>query len=62
MADTTAVRKASKAFYAALNAMAKGDAAPMMAAWSHGATATTMHPIGGREAGWAQVCVVASTT
>lgn len=50
-----AVRKASKSFYSALNSMAKADAAPMLAVWSHSADATTMHPIGGREAGWSKV-------
>ena len=50
-----AVRKASKSFYSALNSMANGDAAPMLAVWSHSADATTMHPIGGREAGWNKV-------
>jgi ketosteroid isomerase-like protein len=55
MAAEAAVRKASKAFYAALNRMAAGDAGPMADVWSHGATATTMHPIGGREVGWSKV-------
>ncbi|HET7225414.1 MAG TPA: nuclear transport factor 2 family protein [Candidatus Eisenbacteria bacterium] len=50
-----AVRNASKSFYAALNSMAKGDAAPMLAVWSHSPDVTTMHPIGGREAGWNKV-------
>ena len=50
-----AVRNASKSFYSALNSMAKGDAAPMLAVWSHSADATTMHPIGGREVGWNKV-------
>ena len=49
------VRKASKAFYAAMNRMAKGDAGPMAVIWSHSATTTTMHPIGGREVGWAKI-------
>lgn len=46
------VRKASGQFYAALNRMLKGDAGPLTDIWSHGATVTTMHPIGGREVGW----------
>jgi ketosteroid isomerase-like protein len=49
------VRKASEQFYAALNRMANGDAGPMADIWSHSATVTTMHPIGGREVGWDQV-------
>jgi ketosteroid isomerase-like protein len=55
MAVPAAVRKASKSFYAALTAMAQGDAGPMGAIWSHSATVTTMHPIGGREKGWSKV-------
>jgi ketosteroid isomerase-like protein len=49
------VRDASNKFYAALNRMANGDAAPLAGIWSHSATVTTMHPIGGREVGWDQV-------
>lgn len=49
------VRAASKGFYAALNRMLNGDAASLGDIWSHGATVTTMHPIGGRELGWDQV-------
>jgi ketosteroid isomerase-like protein len=55
MAAQAPVRKASKAFYAALNSMAQGDAGPMADVWSHSATASTMHPIGGREVGWNKV-------
>lgn len=46
------VRKASEQFYAALSRMAKGDASALTDIWSHGANATTLHPIGGREVGW----------
>lgn len=46
------VRKASQQFYAALNRMANGDSGAMADIWSHSATVTTMHPIGGREVGW----------
>lgn len=46
------VRKASRQFYAALNQMANGDSGAMADVWSHSATVTTMHPIGGREVGW----------
>ena len=49
------VRAASRQFYAALNSMGNGDAGPMADIWSHGADATTMHPIGGRQVGWDQV-------
>ena len=46
------VGRASKQFYAALNRMANGDAAPMASAWSHGPEVTAQHPIDGREVGW----------
>ena len=46
------VREASERFYAALNRMVIGDAASMADIWSHGATVTAMHPIGGRQVGW----------
>ena len=49
------VHEASKKFYAALNRMATGDASLMGDIWSHGGTVTTMHPMGGREVGWAAV-------
>jgi ketosteroid isomerase-like protein len=55
MSDEEDVRKASTQFYAALTSMMAGDAAPMRAIWSHDATVTTMHPIGGRENGWDEV-------
>jgi ketosteroid isomerase-like protein len=46
------VRNASQHFYAALNRMANGDSGAMADIWSHSATVTAMHPIGGREVGW----------
>jgi len=46
------VRKASKQFYAGLNRMLNGDAAPLADIWSHSALVTAMHPIGGRNTGW----------
>jgi len=49
------VRKASEKFYAALNLMLKGNAGPLADIWSHGATVTTMHPVGGLEIGWEKV-------
>ncbi len=45
-------KAASAQFYAALNQMLTGHKGAMDAIWSHDATATTMHPIGGREVGW----------
>jgi len=55
MSTEDEVRNASNKFYAALNRMANGDAGPLADIWSHSATVTTMHPIGGREVGWDQV-------
>ncbi len=55
MATEDEVRKASEQFYAALNRMLNGDAGPLGDIWSHGTGVTTMHPIGGREAGWEEV-------
>jgi len=49
------VRAASTHFYSALNLMAKGNADPLADVWHRGAEATTMHPVGGREAGWGPV-------
>jgi ketosteroid isomerase-like protein len=49
------VRRASKEFYAALNSMLNGNARPLADIWSHSAAVTTMHPIGGRQAGWKSV-------
>jgi ketosteroid isomerase-like protein len=55
MSTEAEVRQASEQFYAALNRMANGDAGPLANIWSHSATVTTMHPIGGREIGWENV-------
>jgi ketosteroid isomerase-like protein len=55
MSNETEVRQASAQFYAALNRMLSGDAGPLAGIWSHDATVTTMHPIGGRQVGWADV-------
>ena len=38
-----------------MNRMLNGDPGPIAEAWSHSATVTTMHPIGGREVGWKSV-------
>ena len=53
MPEKDEVRRASEQFYEALNSMLNGDHCPDI--WSHSATVTTMHPIGGREVGWAKV-------
>jgi ketosteroid isomerase-like protein len=55
MSAESEVRAASEKFYSALNHMATGDSGPMARAWSHRATVTTMHPLGGRETGWDKV-------
>jgi ketosteroid isomerase-like protein len=55
MSTENDVRTASARFYAALNRMADGDAASLADIWSHGATVTTLHPIGGRQTGWDEV-------
>jgi ketosteroid isomerase-like protein len=49
------VRAASEKFYAALNRMLNGDPGSLTDIWSHDASVTAMHPIGGREIGWDQV-------
>jgi ketosteroid isomerase-like protein len=46
------VRKSSEAFYAALTRMAAGHEGTMSEVWTHGSSATAMHPIGGRDEGW----------
>jgi ketosteroid isomerase-like protein len=54
MAAEDEVRDASTKFYAALNSMTDGSAAPMTKIWSHGPV-TALHPIGGRQVGWDEV-------
>ena len=49
------VREASRQFYAALNRMANGESGTMADIWSHSDAVTAMHPVGGREVGWASV-------
>lgn len=49
------VRRASAQFYAALNRLLAGDAAPLADIWSHSTDVTAMHPIGGRQVGWDRV-------
>jgi ketosteroid isomerase-like protein len=55
MSTPAGVRKASREFYTALNTMLNGDASPLAGIWSHSAAVTTMHPVGGRQVGWAGV-------
>ena len=52
MSTEDEVRNASKQFYAGLNRMLNGDGGPLADIWSHSASVTAMHPIGGREVGW----------
>ena len=60
MSSMKDVLAASKAFYAALNAMAHGDASAMAAVWAKGGRTTAQHPIGGRDYGYDEI--VASFT
>lgn len=55
MSSQDEVRKASTAFYEALNLMLNGDAGPLSDIWSHGSDVTTLHPTGGRQVGWGEV-------
>lgn len=51
MTNLEDVRRASVAFYDALNSMANGDDTAMQDAWIKGGSATAQHPIGGRDMG-----------
>ena len=51
MSDIDDIRRASVAFYDALNSMANGDDTAMQDAWIKGGGATAQHPIGGRDIG-----------
>lgn len=53
--DTAAVLAANARFYAALNQMFTGDAAPMTAVWSHTDDVTYMGPNGSFDRGWSAV-------
>ena len=53
--DTKGVEEATGKFYASLNAMFKGDAAPMQAVWSHANDVTYMGPGGGILTGWDEI-------
>jgi ketosteroid isomerase-like protein len=46
------VRTTSEQFYTAANAVLRGDAAPMLAVWSHGEEATYCDPRGEIVRGW----------
>ena len=50
-----AVRQAADAFYEALNAMFKGDIAPMKDVWSHNDDVVYMGPGGSIKVGWDSV-------
>ena len=45
----------STQFYAALKRMLNGDARALSDVWSHRSFVTAMHPLGGRQVGWAEV-------
>lgn len=55
MAEEDEIRQASDQFYAAVSSMLNGDAGPMDDIWSQQDDVSTMHPLGGRELGWAAV-------
>ena len=46
---------ATQDFYAALNAMLEGDAAPMLGLWSHADDVTYMSPFGELLVGWESI-------
>jgi len=50
-----AAEEASAKFYTSLNALFKGDAAPMKEVWSHADDVSYMGPGGGFQVGWDQV-------
>lgn len=54
-AATREVRKAAEGFYAALNEMFKGNAAPMEKVWSHADDVSYMGPMGGLLSGWDKI-------
>ena len=49
------IREVSTQFYAALKRMLNGDARALSDVWSHHSFVTAMHPLGGRQVGWAEV-------
>jgi ketosteroid isomerase-like protein len=59
--DEKAVGDAAGRFYAALNVLFTGDAAPMKEVWSHQPDVNYMGPGGGLQVGWEQVWAVWET-
>jgi ketosteroid isomerase-like protein len=53
--ETKDVEQATAKFYASLNAMFTGDAAPMLETWSHADDVSFMGPGGGITTGWSDV-------
>lgn len=53
--DAQGVEKANAQFYASLNAMFRGEIAPMEQVWSHATDVTYMGPAGGIQTGWDHV-------
>lgn len=51
MTNLDEVRRASTAFYDALNRMAHGDGTAMPDVWTKGEGVTAQHPVGGRDIG-----------
>lgn len=51
------VRAATAAFYAALNSVVNGDAAPMHDVWSHGGDVSASHPMGAWSLGWDEIAI-----
>ena len=49
------IREVSAQFYAALKQMLNGDPRALSDVWSHRSFVTAMHPLGGRQVGWAEV-------
>jgi ketosteroid isomerase-like protein len=49
------IHELSTQFYAALTRMLNGDARALSDVWSHRSSVTAMHPLGGRQVGWAEV-------
>jgi ketosteroid isomerase-like protein len=49
------IREVSARFYAALKRMLNGDSRALSDVWSHRSFVTAMHPLGGRQVGWAEV-------
>lgn len=53
--DTTEIKTILSEFYDALNTLFKGDAAPMLAVWSHSDDVSYLGPQGGVLVGWEKV-------